>query len=186
MSDGGLIALRAKTTFRIDSYAAEVETTGSEAFSLVAGPNRSISGWIGKLNPVGYRLQTPTATIGIREADHETVYISPESAAPDETPGTYDPVNSGGTSVRTSGGTIDIAEGQTGHVPQGAASGPRLLTTLPAFLARRRTRNEGRVSAYATRIRHHIEDRLQARGSLKPGEPMHDYIHRKHRDGRPA
>ncbi len=82
MSDGGLIALRAKTTFRIDSYGAEGETTDSEAFSLVAGANRSISGWIGKLNPVGYRLQTPTATIGIREADHETVYISPEMCRP--------------------------------------------------------------------------------------------------------
>ena len=185
MSDGGLIALRAKTTFRIDSYAVQGETTDSEVFSLVAGAIRSISGWIGKLNPSGYRLQTPTATIGIRGTDHETVYISAENAAPDETPGTYDTVNSGGTSVRTSGGTIDVAKGQTGHVPQGIQSGPKLLATLPAFLARRRTHNEGRVSAYATRIRHHIEDRLQARGLLKAGEHMHDYIHRKHQDGKP-
>lgn len=38
----------------------------------VRGALRSISGWIGKINPRGYRVTTPTVTIGIRGTDHET------------------------------------------------------------------------------------------------------------------
>ena len=182
MTDGGFIALRPNTTFRLDSYSAVGETTDSEAFSLLNGAIRSITGWIGKLNPEGYRLQTPTATIGIRGTDHETVYISPESAVDDETSGTYDRVNSGATSVQTAQGTVNVAAGQAAHVPHGAAPAPRLLDKPPAFLNRRRTRNEARVIAYSAQIRQHIEARLQARGLLKSGEHAHDYFYRKHRD----
>ena len=178
MADGGFIALRPNTIFRIDSYTANGEADDNETFTLLNGAIRSITGWIGKLNPEGYHLQTATATIGIRGTDHETIYIAPDSSG-GETPGTYDRVNSGATVLRSEQGEVEIASGQAAHAPHGAHVRPQLLSRVPALFERRRTRHEERVSLYASRVHQHIGERLRRRGFLNRGETLGQFLLRK-------
>ena len=63
--DGGKMTLRPNTTFAIDQFNA---TAGQEAtvFRLLKGGLRAITGAIGKAKPEAVRINTSTATIGIR------------------------------------------------------------------------------------------------------------------------
>jgi hypothetical protein len=184
MEDGGYIALRPKTVFRIDSYQAAGELTDSESYSLLRGALRSVTGWIGKLNPNGYQVNTVSASLGIRGTDHEVIIVSPNEMGPGEETGVYDRVNAGTTVMRTSQGTVDIPAGKAGRVPVDQARMPQLLDKVPKFLNRRRTHNESRVSSYSRHIQLHVEEKLQKRGLLKPGEQSHDYFIRKHKEAR--
>ena len=67
-SDGGLVALRSGTEFRVDEYRYDGKEDGSEkaVFSLLKGGLRTISGKIGKQHKDNYEMKTPVATIGIR------------------------------------------------------------------------------------------------------------------------
>ena len=67
-SDGGLIALRSGSQFRVEDYRYEGKEDGNEkaVFSLLKGGLRTISGKIGKQNKENYEMRTPVATIGIR------------------------------------------------------------------------------------------------------------------------
>ena len=69
--DGGIIAIRPNTVFRVDQYQAEGSSLDRIFMSLLKGSVRSITGWIGKHDNAAYRISTPTATIGIRGTDHE-------------------------------------------------------------------------------------------------------------------
>ena len=63
--DGSKMTLRPNTTFAIDKFAHGAgEETG--LFRLVKGGLRALTGLIGKRNPQGMRVNTATATIGIR------------------------------------------------------------------------------------------------------------------------
>ncbi len=66
--DGGYMSLQPDTVFRIDEYRFDGEADGNERsfFSLLKGGLRAITGLIGHLNRDGFRLRTPTVTIGIR------------------------------------------------------------------------------------------------------------------------
>ena len=63
--DGALVSLQPRSQFRIDQYAYGEDRQRS-FYSLLEGTLRAISGAIGKKNPDDFRLDTPTATIGIR------------------------------------------------------------------------------------------------------------------------
>ncbi len=67
-TDGGYISLQPNTQFKVDDYAYEGKTDGSEKgfFKLVKGSLRAITGAIGHTNKTAYRINTPVATIGIR------------------------------------------------------------------------------------------------------------------------
>ena len=69
--DGGIIALRPDTVFRVDEFKAEGGADDKTYMSLLTGAMRSITGWIGKHDNSAYRLTTPTVTLGIRGTDHE-------------------------------------------------------------------------------------------------------------------
>ena len=74
-SDGALVSLQPDSQFRIDDYRFDGKTDGSEKgfFSLLKGGLRTISGWIGRVHRSGYRVDTPTATIGIRGTEYSAV-----------------------------------------------------------------------------------------------------------------
>lgn len=74
-SDGALVSLQPQSRFRIDDYRFEGRADGSEKgfFSLLQGGLRTISGWIGRVHRTGYRVDTPTATIGIRGTEYTAV-----------------------------------------------------------------------------------------------------------------
>jgi len=131
MLDTGFLALRPNTTLQIVAYTADGGDDDKGVFKLLAGGLRSITGWIGKFNRKSYTLRTPTATIGIRGTDHETIYIPPGS--PDGEAGTYDKVYAGETSIQTDAGQAAVAPDHAGYVADARTQQPRLLPAIPAF-----------------------------------------------------
>jgi hypothetical protein len=78
MMDGAVVAVRPESELKIDQYRFAGREDGSElaVMALVKGGFRTITGLIGRTNKEKYRINTITATIGIRGTDHE-VYHTP-------------------------------------------------------------------------------------------------------------
>lgn len=131
MQDTAFIAVRPATRLQILKYKAEGGEADSAVLKLVVGGFRAVTGWIGKYNRSGYRVQTPTATIGVRGTDHEPRYV-PEGSSEGE-PGTYDKVYVGQTSITNATGSASVAPNQAGFVPLKARERPRLLANVPRF-----------------------------------------------------
>ncbi len=131
IEDGGYLAIRPGAQFLVEDFTAN--KTGNDHFSirLVQGGLRLITGWIGKLNPQGYRVQTPSAIIGVRGTDHEAYFLTDQMASAwSQKSGTYDKVNSGQTYLKTANGSVDIASGQVGFDRSAPVSKTRALITL--------------------------------------------------------
>lgn len=115
--DGGFVAIRPRTEFVAERFAAEDKPTDSLALRLVTGSLRIVTGWIARTNRSGYRVATPSATIGIRGTDHEPYVLSAELAeATANREGTYDKVNRGGTTMEAGENKLEINPGQVGFV----------------------------------------------------------------------
>jgi hypothetical protein len=140
--DGGIIALRPDTVFRVDEYKAEGGSADKIYMSLLKGAMRSITGWIGKHNISAYLITTPSATLGIRGTDHETTII--DKADGDE-PGTYDTVNEGATLLKTPKGETEVRPGKFAFASKDRAVAPVLLTKQPNFWAKRKLKIENRI-----------------------------------------
>lgn len=166
--DGGIIALRPDTVFRVDAYKAEGGADDKTFMSLQAGAVRSVTGWIGKHDNSAYRLSTPTVTIGIRGTDHEVTVI--DKGDGDE-PGTYETVNEGATVMKTSRGETEVAPGKYAFAPRGDAVAPRLLAQRPRFLAARSLKMEERIQQRKEFMRGRFEqmrsDRIQHVGQAR-------------------
>lgn len=131
MADGGVIAIRPETNMRIDEYKFSGQEDGSERsfFSLIKGGFRSITGLIGKLHKENYRIKTPSATIGIRGTDSETVHVlAGAGLSPDVQPGTYNKVNTGATVVN---GTV-VGPNQVAYTPS-LNMPATILPKMPSF-----------------------------------------------------
>lgn len=163
--DGGIIAVRPNTVFRVDEYKAEGNSTDKIFMSLLKGTIRSITGWVGKYNNPAYRITTPTATIGIRGTDHETTVI--DKGDGDEA-GTYDNVNEGSTVLKTPQGTAEVTPGKFAFAPKGRAVAPIFLAQRPRFLAVRRLKIEERIQQRKEflhgRLEHMREERIKIQG----------------------
>ncbi len=138
MEDDGLIVVRPDTKLRITTFLYSGKTDGSERsfISLFKGSFLAITGAIGRLNKENYKIETPTATIGIRGTDHEPTFIPNPLAGQVAIaePGTYDKVNSGAAVLSTANGMIVIKPDQAGFVPNVGNAAPKILATIPAFL----------------------------------------------------
>jgi hypothetical protein len=144
-ADGGFIALRPATLFRVDEYKSADKESGHAAMQLLKGAVRSITGWIGKKSPSSYRLGTTVATIGIRGTDHETTVI--EDPQEEDEPGTYETVIEGVTFIRTPYGEIDIHPGQYAFAPRDGEAPPVILEKPPEFSRRRTLVIEDRIQS---------------------------------------
>lgn len=142
--DGGLLALRPLSTFKMVRYQSTQDDKSVIDMSLLRGALRSITGWIGKLNPSGYRVTTSTATVGIRGTDHEVTVV--EAIHGRDQPGTYDMVLEGSTVVRSAHGEVQLQAGQHGFAGRDAQEAPRLLAERPEFLGQRVLRLEDRIA----------------------------------------
>jgi hypothetical protein len=118
--DGQIIALQSKSIFKVNSYKYDqaAPEKGESFFSIVQGGLRAITGLIGNANKPGWRLATPTATMGIRGTDFMAVINQ----------ATYLKVDAGSISAINSAGTAVFTVGQTGVVATGTALG----TVVPA------------------------------------------------------
>ena len=173
--DGGVIALRPDTKFRVDEYKAEGDSTDKIFMSLFKGAIRSITGWIGKHDTSAYRITTPTATIGIRGTDHETTVI--ENGGGDQ-PGTYDTVNEGSTILKTPQGATEVTPGKFAFAPRDGSAAPYLLTQAAEFLGNAQTEDRGTnpatksllsSSSGADARRAHQAGQVDPRETVQPG-----------------
>ncbi len=141
MSDGASMTLWPLSQLRLDVYRYDPDgepSKNSSALSLLKGAFRSITVQIGRTNRDGYRITTPTATIGIRGTDHEPAHYPPPGPgeAADHEPGTYDKVIDGESFIRNPNGQVQIKPGQSGFVHHNARFAPSLLARQPAFYQR--------------------------------------------------
>ncbi len=127
MDDNALIALRSNSFLKVEAYKADGGADDSAVFRLLRGSLRSITGWIGKNNPQRYALYTPTATVGIRGTDHETMVVENGADA-----GTYDKVNTGETELLTPRGKVGVTPGKAGFAAK-AGQAPVVLASIPAL-----------------------------------------------------
>lgn len=114
MNDGGRMLVRPGTTVTIaESIAAGPLGKLAQKLDLVIGAIRFITGDIGRRNPDGVRLKTPTMTIGIRGTDIELVHAPrTRSGAPG---GSFVKVNSGAVALTgLDGSNVDLAAGEQG------------------------------------------------------------------------
>lgn len=158
--DGGIIAVRPNTVFRVDEYKADGGTADKIFMSLLKGTVRSITGWIGKFDNSAYRITTPTATIGVRGTDHETTVI--EQGNGDE-PGTYDNVNEGATVMKTPQGSAEVTPGKFAFAPKGRPISPFFLAERPHFLLDRRLKIEGRIQQRKETLRGRLNQMREER-----------------------
>ncbi len=126
-TDTSMVALEANSEFKISNYTYNGRADGSEnlLFDFLRGSLRTVSGFIGRTNKKAYKLQTATATIGIRGTAGK---ITTDAA---------------GTSIATSEGafvlfdkegkqSIDVPAGRVGFV--GAdGSAPKLIAVRPGM-----------------------------------------------------
>ncbi len=116
-SDGGLFSLQPNTRFKVDEY----QFNGDQQrgfFALLRGTVRTSSGAIGKKSPDDYKLQTPTATVGIRGTEYlaEQTICDPQ-CSPGASAGLRVAVTQGKIAVSNSTGTIELPTGQSAFVP---------------------------------------------------------------------
>lgn len=159
MADGGMLALRPSTHFTLQRYNADKGPNARMEVSLLQGALRSISGWIGKFNAPGYRIATPTATVGIRGTDHEVTVLLQADA--EDAAGTYDSVLEGATVLRNLGGDeLALQAGEDGMVEAGEAA-PRRLARRPGFFKRRLLRLEEHLEERRAIVLHRLSEALQ-------------------------
>ncbi len=148
MVDGAFISLQPQTLLRLDAYAmAGTSATEERGFlGLLRGGLRTVTGSIGRVNRNGYRLTTPTATVGIRGTEFAVTADM----------GTRVNVTDGIVALCNSGGCLDVGSGQSGFAPDAttqpvlafvpARLPPVASTDLPAFLVSEQ-RTDGGSSA---------------------------------------
>lgn len=134
-SDGGEITLRPNTSMRIEGYHYDSNKPEEDnfVFSLVKGGLRSITGLVGKRGNRGaYRLNTPTATIGIRGTNYGALLCDDNCGSLAK--GLYLEVISGAINASNQGGESDFTAGQFGYVLSNAIQ-PVLLPKDPGLPA---------------------------------------------------
>lgn len=112
-SDGGYISLQPNTEFKVEDYAYNGKSDGSEKgfFSLVKGGLRAITGAIGHTNKQAYRVNTPVATIGIRGTEYLAQYNNTKLLVK---------VGDGAVYLVNSAGDIVLYKGQVGEAGEGS------------------------------------------------------------------
>ena len=146
--DGGYLALRPNSALTIDSYIVTGAASDSAALRLLRGALRSVTGWIGKLEPKRYSLAATTVFVGVRGTDHEVIVVPPEEATAEMAAGVHNRVNEGGTTLRNDQGSIDIDPGHAAYSP-GTGMAPRAHACVPAFFDRRHTTHEAAAVEHA-------------------------------------
>jgi FecR protein len=137
-SDGAMLSVRADSDLKIDAYSfrGESDTLATTVLQLVRGGLRAITGAVARIHRSGYKVVTPTATIGVRGTDFEAFHIPPPgqggATLPGE-PGTYLRVSRGVAFLQTSQSILDVQPQQVGFVPLATIT-PRLLPQTPQFM----------------------------------------------------
>lgn len=125
-SDGGEVTLRPNSQLKIDDYAYDEAKPEKDSFlfSLVKGGLRTVTGLIGKRgNRDAYRMNTATATIGIRGTSFGVLFCNNDcgniQTASGKTPenGIHVDVAEGAVEVKNDAGAMIFKAGEYGYTP---------------------------------------------------------------------
>jgi hypothetical protein len=124
-TDGGDLVLRPGTQLKIDTYSYRESAPSGDGFamSLLKGGLRSVTGLLGRRNPNNYKLNTATATVGIRGTHFGALVCNNDCAgllAPGGQPpanGLHVDVSDGVIIVITRAGSTEFRIGDFGFVP---------------------------------------------------------------------
>lgn len=136
-ADQGDVTLRPDTQLKVERYAFNQAKPDEDSavLGLFKGALRSLTGLIGKRgNKDAYRMNTATATIGIRGTTFGATVCPSPACPPDLPPGTYVDVSEGAIQVTPPGATTGllVSAGQFGFAPP--AGTPQLLATDPGVV----------------------------------------------------
>ena len=118
MTDGGEMVLRPDSQLQVESYKFTEGKPAEDSFvfSMLKGGLRTVTGLIGKRgNRDAYKLNTQTATIGIRGTQFDLRVCQANCGALAD--GTYLAVRFGAVQTTNAQGTLAVAAGQVAHVP---------------------------------------------------------------------
>ena len=137
MADDSTVLVRPNTRFQFTEYKYEKAPSDSSIVTLLRGTVRMVTGLIGKRRPANVRVNTLTATIGVRGTDFEVAVI-PEDTA-DARAGVYDLVHDGATNIRLTqlDRNLDVKKNQTAFAPDKPKPGEeplQILNETPIFL----------------------------------------------------
>lgn len=124
-TDGAFVSLQPETDFGVDQYQFQGKTDGTEKgfFSMLKGSLRTITGLIGRGKRDAYRIQTPTATIGIRGTGG-LIQVSDDGTSVLGTSGTW--------TLSNNAGSIDVPAGTTGFAGASGDSPPQTGGATPS------------------------------------------------------
>lgn len=121
-SDGALVSLQPASKFRIDQYRFDRQEQRG-FYSLLEGTIRAISGRIGKSSSDDFRLDTPSATIGIRGTEFVVQqYQCAPQCAPGQKDGLSVAVTQGRVFVYNAAGNIELPAGRATYVASPSSS----------------------------------------------------------------
>jgi hypothetical protein len=109
--DGGWVSLQPRTVFEVKEYARRED--GNIVLSLIKGGARAVTGLFSDRQPARYRMETPTATIGIRGTSFLVTFCLHSCDLPD---GLYVTGGDGTIFVKNPFGEIDLSRGRTAYV----------------------------------------------------------------------
>lgn len=115
-TDGGEVAMRPASRIKVDKYGFTEETPQDDGFvfSLLKGGLRTATGLIGKRgNRDAYKLNTATATIGIRGTDYGALQCQADCEKLAD--GVYVNVNEGRVAVANDAGELELGAGEFGY-----------------------------------------------------------------------
>ena len=136
--DAGIIAMRPNAKLVMEAYKAQGQRDDLFSLRILSGAQRLLTGAIAGRNRDNYRVNTPTATLGVRGTDYEPYVLTKAVAQQFGQPeGTYDKVNQGTTTLQAHGATLDVSSGQVGFVPSAAPRVRGLMTALMPVLLER-------------------------------------------------
>ncbi|MEM7565158.1 MAG: FecR domain-containing protein [Pseudomonadota bacterium] len=149
LNDDSRITLRPNSEFRVNVLETGKggSGAGNAVLNLLRGGLRLATGLIGKVNPLGYRLSTPVATIGIRGTEFNTRLCAADCAAEEKQlsgadaagkvkEGLYVKVDDGRVLMQNfaAGEPLLLGKGESGYVSD-LTSLPIKLSLLPAFMS---------------------------------------------------
>ena len=169
-TDDSVVALGSDTTFRVSEYAFQGRAPEAQRtfFDLIKGGMRTVTGLIGRSNRDNYGLRTATATIGIRG----TAYAACQdcvSVRGEALPGTIVGFTEGAGSIRTQGGELQLAAGESAYAPNANVNPVRTLS-FPRTQQEARARPNASQQAQAAQkegAHHHGLERYDGRAERR-------------------
>ena len=143
MSDDALIMVYSNSRIKIDRYIFSQSKDGKDSGTLqvLKGALRTVTGQIAQKNKDGFTVKTSVATIGVRGTDFDTAFIEPGSVPAGASPGTYNRVYSGATTLKTTAGSVNVNENEAAFVGLKPGDKPERLKEIPEFM--RKLEKEG-------------------------------------------